>query len=236
MSLWKRFVSEPLQTSLSEAPWFGFILTAILVAAMVNLATSIIVDSIGAAWALALLLASIMLTLLFANLFTLRWRRQIAEGERIIGERPHPAKRPGLILMVTPAPTMQKAVEYHLPALEHLWLIVTPQMRDPANDLRTFAENQGVTCYLLDLQQEYDANQCYHLVRSISDTHAAAAGVPVDQIIADMTGGTKPMTAGMVLACTDLKLPLQHVPTLFVGDGQPTVPLDPIEVMVGRSA
>jgi len=100
---------------------------------------------------------------------------------------------------------------------------------------RAYAEENGVTCYPLDLDQEYDANQCYHLVRSVFETRAKEVGLEREQVIADMTGGTKPMTAGMVLACTDLKMALQHVPTRFIGDGQPTVPLDPIEVIFGRS-
>lgn len=236
MSWWKRFISDPLITSLSQVPWFGFVLTAILVAAMVNLATSIIIEWVGAGWAFALLAVGIILTLLFANLFAYRWRQQIAEGERIIGERPHPTKRAGLIVMVTKAPTSRKAVDYHLPVLKHLWLIETPEMRELANQLRTYAEENGVTCYPLDLDQEYDANQCYHSVRSVFEARATQVGLEREQVIADMTGGTKPMTAGMVLACTDLKMALQHVPTLFIGDGQPTVPLDPIEVMFGRSA
>jgi hypothetical protein len=234
MSLWKRFVSDPLATSLSQAPWFGFVLTTILVAAMINLATSIIVEWAGAAWALALLAIGIVLTLAFANLFSYRWRRQIAAGQRLIGERPHPAKRLGLIVMVTRAPTMHQAVDYHLPALKHLWLIVTPKMRDLAAELRTYAEERGVTCYAMDLTQEYDANQCYHVIHRVVQTLAAELQLGQADIIADMTGGTKPMTAGMVLACTDYGIALQHVPTLFNLDGRPTVPLPPIEVVFGR--
>ena len=73
MSWWKRFISDPLITSLSQVPWFGFVLTTILVAAMVNLATSVIVTWAGIGWALAVLAAAMVLTLVFANLFAYRW-------------------------------------------------------------------------------------------------------------------------------------------------------------------
>jgi hypothetical protein len=38
------------------------------------------------------------------------------------------------------------------------------------------------------------------------------------------------MTAGMVLACNDRSVALEHVPTQFSRDGQPLIPLDPIEI------
>ena len=108
-------------------------------------------------------------------------------------------------------------------------------MREEANTLRTYAESLGVQCYPLDLVQEYDASRCYFLVRRVFETLAAQVGITAVDVIADMTGGTKPMTAGMALACSDLNAALEHVPTQFVGSGQPTIPLEPIEVVFGRT-
>lgn len=42
--------------------------------------------------------------------------------------------------MVTRAPTAAQALEYHSDALQHLRMIVTPDMRDEANQLRERGE------------------------------------------------------------------------------------------------
>lgn len=235
-SWWKRFIAGPMTQTLSQLPWFGFVLTTVLIAAAVNILTAIIVEAFGVGWALLFLLVAVASTVLFVNAYAYRFRQQLIQGERIIGDKPHPAPRPGLIVLVTGAPTLYKAIDYHRPALKHLWLIVTPEMRDATGRLRTYAESFGITCHPLDLEQEYDANLCYRLVRQVYDVAAVPHELTRNEIIADMTGGTKPMTAGMVLACSDLNAPLQHVPTQFVGGGQPTVPLDPIEVLIGRTS
>jgi hypothetical protein len=234
-SWWKRFVTDPLVQTLSQVSWFGFVLTTVLIAAMVNVITGIFVGVAGPVWAAVALIVLALVTLLYANITAYRFRQHLVEGERIIGERPHPIPRSGLIVLVTKAPTARKAIDYHQATLEHLWLITTPEMREAANALRTHAEALGIQCHVLDLEQEYDASQCYYLVRQVYEVAAPSLLLARSAIIADMTGGTKPMTAGMVLACSDLHAPLQHVPTRFVGDGQPTVPLDPIEVLIGRT-
>ncbi len=235
-SWWKRFVTDPVVQTLSHVSWFGFVVTAILIAAAVNILTSIIVGMVGPIWAVGIMVTAGLLTLAYANWSAYRFRQRLIEGERIIGDKPHPVVRPGLIVMVTKAPTARKAIDYHQPVLKHLWLIITPEMRDAANQLRTYAESLQISCHPLDLDQEYDPSRCYHLVRHTYEVDAGACKLERSEIIADMTGGTKPMTAGMVLACSDLNVPLQHVPTRFVGGGQPTVPLDPIEVLIGRTS
>ena len=115
-----------------------------------------------------------------------------------------------------------------------MWIIVTPEMQEPAGQFRVYAEALGVTCHLLELADEYDAPGCYRLLRDIIQTHAPAANLTANEVIADLTGGTKLMTAGMALACGDLNQALQYVPTQYVG-AEPTVPFQPIEVKLGRA-
>lgn len=238
---WRKYIVEPMTMTIAEASWFGFVLSALLLAAAVNIGTSLVLDLTGPGWTLVLLVAAAFGTLVFANYYFHRRRKELMEeGKRILGERPAPEQRKGLIVMVTRAPTARKAIDYHLPELEHLWLVTTPEMRSAANDLRTFVEGYEANDkkrkgHILELDQEYDANQCYYLVRSVYEEGAAAAGLVPKDVIADMTGGTKPMTAGMVLACIDVNASLEHVPTKFTGAGQPSLPLDPIEVLFGRA-
>ncbi|QLQ05279.1 MAG: hypothetical protein HZY76_03645 [Anaerolineae bacterium] len=232
-SWWKRFVADPIVQTLSQVSWFGFVLTTVLIAAVVNIVTGLFVDIAGPIWAVATLILLAVATLVYANITAYRFRQHLAEGERIIGEKPHPTPRAGLIVLVTRAPTARKAIDYHQRALKHLWLITTPEMREAANVLRTYAEELGVQCHPLDLEQEYEASQCYYLVRHVYEEVAPSLSLARGEIIADMTGGTKPMTAGMALACSDSSPPCSTCPR-FVGDGQPTVPLDPIEVLIGE--
>lgn len=221
--------------TMAEASWFGFVLSALLLASAVNIGTSLLLSWTGPGWTVLSLLLAAASTLVFANYyFHYRRKRLLEDWKRVFGEREGPKRREGLIVMVTPAPTAKKALEYHLPVLKHLWLITTPEMRNAANELRSHIERHGGHGHMLDLNQEYDANQCYALVRSVYEHGAFEAGLASSDVIADMTGGTKPMTAGMVLACIDMNAALEHVPTKFTGAGQPSIPLDPIEVIISR--
>lgn len=132
--------------------------------------------------------------------------------------------------MVTTAPTVRQAIEYHRTTLQHVWLITTPEMLDPAHELHRFLREHSLEAHIVELKQAYNAKECYELVREIIETEAPATGLTRADIIADMTGGAKPMTAGMVLSCNDRGVALEHVPTQFSRDGQPLIPLDPIEI------
>jgi hypothetical protein len=235
MQAWfKRFVVRPMAQTIAEATWFGFLFSAVLIAAMVNLATNALSAVVGPLWTVVLLALLLVATLVFSNLYARQIRRAIEQGERVIGGRGAPDLHRGLIVMPTRAPTARQAVDHHKGRLEHLWIIVTPEMREPAGQLRDYAESLGIACHPLELADEYDAPGCYRLVREIIQTHAPAANVPPGEIIADLTGGTKLMTAGMALACGDLNQALQYVPTQYVG-AEPTVPFQPIEVTLGRA-
>jgi len=239
-SWWKRFIVHPIMQTLDEISWFGFLLSAILVAAVVNILTSILLTAVGPAWAVLALVIVLATTVGFANLYMIKLRAAQARGQATIRDKHSPDPRRGLIVMVTRAPTLRKAIDYHAGGaerpgkLEHVWMIVTPEMDDQAKQLRAYAESRGIKCHELDLPDEYDANRCYQLVRDVFQVHAPAQQVAPAEVIADITGGTKPMTAGMLLACDDLQQMLEHVPTQFVM-GQPSIPLDPIEIILTRS-
>lgn len=230
---WQRFVISPMQITLSETSWFGFVFSAFLIGAIVNLATGVFQELAGVAWTVVLLILILLVTWIFINLYTRSVRRRLARGARVIEDRPSPPKQKGLIVMITPAPTARVAVDYHLAELKHLWLIVTPQMAETGQTLQNYAESNGVECHSLDLKDEYDAQSCYYLVRDVYERYAARSGLKSEEIAADITGGTKPMTAAMVLACSDLGLNvLEHVPTRFLAGSQPTDPFQPIAIAI----
>ena len=71
-------------------------------------------------------------------------------------------------------------------------------------------------------------------VLDIYQREASRQGISSKQVIADITGGTKPMTMGMIIACLQGDYSIQHVPTAHNATGQPTGPLPPIQIRVQR--
>jgi hypothetical protein len=142
-----------------------------------------------------------------------RFAKRSRQGLLMIQEE-NPAPRKGLIVFMSPGSRTtpaENAVKAHLPALEHCWIISGP---DRAGQTPTSAENAGSTklkfekakttpirFYLRSVENEDDPQQSYHLVRSIYE-EAKAFGLADADVMADYTGGTKSMTAGMVLACS----------------------------------
>ena len=224
-----------MQMTLSETSWFGFVFSAFLIGAIVNLTTGILQEVAGVVWTTVFLVLILLITLIFVNIYTRRLRQRLSRGPRIIGDRPSPPKQLGLIVMMTPAPTARAALDYHLERLKHLWLIVTPEMAVAGSSLQSYAESKGVECHPLKLDDEYDAQACYYLVRDVFERDAPRYGLAGADIAADMTGGTKPMTAAMVLACSDLGLgTLEHVPTRFLAGTEPTAPFQPIAIILSH--
>ncbi len=67
-----------------------------------------------------------------------------------------------------------------------------------------FPRGSWSICYLTDdeeLDDEHNPEMAFHLVQAIYH-EASAHGLAEHDIVADYTGGTKSMTAGMVLACS----------------------------------
>jgi hypothetical protein len=234
-NLWDRMVWKPLRFTLAEASWFSFVLNAILIAAAVNLGTSVLLEVAGVGWTLAVLILLPLLALILSNFYHLWRERQLLAGERAIADRPSPTPKAGLILMASSEKAQKAAIDYHRPRLQHVWLIVTPGMSEVGRTLEAHIRTVGAEPHRLELPNEYDVGGCYALVRAALAAARRQLLLPED-IAADMTGGTKPMTAALVLACADLGADvLEHVPTHFVR-GDETVPLRPIQVTINQSA
>lgn len=229
---WIYFVANPMTLTLSQTSWFGFVLTTVLLASLVNVSTSVLIEATSTSIALVVMAFVTLAVLAYANVYAYRVHDWTLKGKQIIGEHKSPAPGQGLILMVTHAPTMRKALDYHAATLKHLWLIVTPEMESAANELREFARQKQISCHTEELAESFDANGCYRLVKRIYEEQVFELRLPRSAVIADMTGGTKPMTAGIVLACSNLGARLEHVPAYFA-DGKALVPLDPIEIILG---
>ncbi len=151
------------------------------------------------------------------------------EPLELVPEEERPPAFPGLIVLVGTGRkdtnpeklSHNQAVEYHLTCeeaggetLRVCWLIATGGVKGSvpvAREVRKRYESRCDKMILHTLNSAFDVQETYLLVRRIYAEEAAEHGLDADQIIADFTGGTKPMTAGMVLACREGRWPMQYM-------------------------
>jgi hypothetical protein len=130
-----------------------------------------------------------------------------------IKEEYKPDKRTGLLLLIGPAKgAAPAAIEYHRPKLRHCWLIGTkdslPTVQQLIKIYQEITFYWGKPDYLVDPDE---IRNTYEVVSRVFDIEVSKAGLRNSDVIADITGGLKPMTAGMVLACVDHKCNMQYM-------------------------
>jgi hypothetical protein len=121
----------------------------------------------------------------------------------------------GLILFVSQRVDAAEyaAISYHLDqhTLRQLWLIVSQESREKALDLirwlRTQPGGAAVQITQLPLSDAFDLASAYAALLGALDL----AGTDLDQVIVDITSGTKHMSAGAVLVCREYGVPMQYV-------------------------
>ncbi len=121
----------------------------------------------------------------------------------------------GLILTVGPDPqsAARSIMEWHLKdaTLRHCWLMVTPSVEQSQHykDLRYWLIEQNVVPHVLLITDPEQVDASYTAVKQA--IMQARQIVGDKSIIVDITGGLKPMTAGMVLACRELSTAMQYL-------------------------
>jgi len=143
------------------------------------------------------------------------------------------APRRGLVVLVSQgkpeATPAAAAIKYHLAALEHCWLITSTEPQTPPEPpFQSAWKNAGqlkaqfqdrVRMHIKVIDPE-DPQSIFQSVEQVY-AEAKAFGLTSKDIVADFTGGTKMMTAGMVLACTPADRDVQYMkPMAFLPDGQ----------------
>ncbi len=94
------------------------------------------------------------------------------------------------------------------------------------------AKTLKITLKTLPEKDVDDPNATFMLINSIYE-EAANEGIEVADIIADYTGGTKSMTAGLILACAQPERRLQFMrPGGYTDDGRADLKLDSIATEV----
>ncbi len=139
-----------------------------------------------------------------------------SRGSKFGGLEPDQQAPPhaGLILPVSPNPKAADAeiIAWHLrqATLRHCWLLVSPEVADSERlrDLKRSLLERNVTPHVLLLGDAIHVDQVYADVReAIEQARPVRDAWP---LIADITGGTKAMTAGILLACLDADVPVQY--------------------------
>lgn len=155
----------------------------------------------------------IALVALAATLTAGFWLWKQKPGRVDIRKERQPRPRRGLILLAGPtAASNPAAIAYHQNSLTHCWILSTYQSATTAADLFSqfgsrFTIQHGPN-YTVDAE---DLASTYQVVMRILTQEMQSAGFGPTDTIADMTGGTKPMTSGMVMACLAQHTPLQYI-------------------------
>jgi hypothetical protein len=126
---------------------------------------------------------------------------------------PPPVAR-GVITAVSVITSTQKledlaafqAINYHRAMLRHCWLIATsaknPQSSEPtAQELKRYFEQYQVSCNIYEIENGADPIEMRQIMTDIYHEIEQAGEYTAEDLICDITSGTKAMTIGMALAC-----------------------------------
>lgn len=150
------------------------------------------------------------------------WNKQKRNVKRFNSNLDQPEGKKGLIILVSQTPDSAKfAIEYHYKSkntLEKVYLIPSNSRDEDRFGSSTQSIAVLIEQYIqasfprLKVQIEdsvspADAQDTFDAVNRIFRTEKYEA----DQIIADFTGGTKPMSVGMIMACLPTERELEYV-------------------------
>lgn len=193
----------------------------------------------------------LLFTLLAFNLpgAVIRWIRDLRESEREpdVNIAAVVNKRRGLVALVSRGanPPAAAAIRYHFqaeedgekePVLQYCWLLTGPDSDEQSSQVnaKMLAQEYEALGLKVEIWNLSDADDPRQLFRAVQDIYREAwtrYRLPAADIIADFTGGTKCMTAGMVLACAAGDWDLQYMkPTRYDDFGRadksaPSIPL-----------
>lgn len=146
--------------------------------------------------------------------FRLDLRRALRGVVTTIDEERSAPAHEGLIWLLSPVGLELPlfALRYHHEAqgetrLQHCWMLVTSDAQNNFAVLRERVDELGLDVMLHEVTLDSDSIEAtYGAVDDVYAAQVQKVGLEAEQVIADLTGGLKTMTAGMVLAC----LPFGH--------------------------
>jgi len=117
-TLWSKYVQEPFLRALTEIPWFGPVVSAVLVALLVNILTEALTawGGLWLGWGAVAGLA--VATAAFVYIYAVSESRRRERGFGPLTDLSQPDKRRGLIFLFSREDTLREAIDYHRPALD----------------------------------------------------------------------------------------------------------------------
>lgn len=173
---------------------------------------------------------------LVAVILIATWFRRPVTGQVHIREEEKPTPHRGLILLVSPNPTAAAtaSIEYHLPVLQHCWLIASAESlamaQTLANEFRGHVTQVyfGAPHYLVEPEQ---IQSTYAVMQTILED-ARKAWLADTDLIADITGGQKPMTVGLALACSARNVQMQYMKIQRTPVGEAQTDIRPMAIRI----
>jgi hypothetical protein len=111
-----------------------------------------------------------------------------------------------LILLISPQGNQQLtelnsyyAIQFHRPTLQRCWLLATEQSLETAKSLEHYFNDYGIIFYIYQITNPATMQDTFELTKTI--LQRIKDDDPSRVVVADITGGSKPMTAGLTLAC-----------------------------------
>jgi hypothetical protein len=124
----------------------------------------------------------------------------------------------GLVWLLGPGPFdhLLFALKHHRKGGggDHCWLVMqdAPRVRQAFSQLSQQLLEQEIPTRLHPVYiEKLDVQAAYLATRKIFDRETREEGLKTSQVIADITGGTKPLTAGMVLAALTTDSEMEYV-------------------------
>lgn len=144
------------------------------------------------------------LVLISAVAWVIYWRRVKVSSPLKEGTVP---PYPGLIWMLTPnnLDAAHLVLTHHQHKLLRVWVILTAGddvLTGLLQEMRNMVAKEGWGCAIEAVEIESpELKPVYDAVTFIYRERVPAVGLSADRVCSDITGGNKPMTAGMALAC-----------------------------------
>jgi hypothetical protein len=172
-------------------------------------------------------LAFVLITALAVFLYH-RNRRRYRSLHVDVDETRLAPTRAGIIWLFGPAgfDHLLFALEHHHKGggALHCWLIMqnTQAVKKNYSEFLKHLNEKGFNTQVHPIYiSRLEAGEAYHAVRKILEEEAPKMGLKPEDVIADITGGLKPLTAGMVLAALTVGCDLEYVETERTSEGEP---------------
>ena len=207
---------------------------AVLIGVISSAVYGILVLTIGESWKFLALYAVIAFLALIVIGIAISKAIDYLRKDKITiaGEEEQFPPYRGLVLLLSPGggKSDEPALRRHLntaanPALERCWVICTSASK-PAYESLKNTYGSRVDLIPETLEDSTSIRSTFFCVKSVIDK-ALAVDISVEDLIVDVTGGTKMMTAGAALACTERDIAIQYVNQYdsktgsFLKDGTP---------------